>query len=384
MRHSPASIDDLIREGTSLKHRLGMLVRQLELGWDDLHGIQLDVPGRPQRSSGPDNRHIKFISPLPGGLKSAMTGIFSLVCSFDGVEHGGIYVFDKAQRHLDLVCHYNLNEELLARAITCDQGSWQVRTVLDGQSGPVGMQHIPLHALISYERSGIRAVVLFPLVHRGKVLGCIHLASRKEDFISGFEKVVLDGITLRVARTVALHLAQLRLNEANEVLNRLLVSIAKSVGRVVHPSATDPLHGFFAGMKNEIGGLARAIAMATAKIMQKLESGHRNRELPFMEKKVDGMLHDIDLVTRLICRLRVFCASQYPILECGIPAFYNPADKLFVDSMMEFYKALEALVAEDKKQRPVTGSYIGSQFEPLSWPVRLSDVKTRTDRLLQN
>ena len=147
---------------------------------------------------------------------------------------------------------------------------------------------------------------------------------------------------------------------------------------------TASLTGFIAEMRDEIDGLYRSMSQVILKIMQKLESGQRNRDLPFRQKKVDEMLHDIDLIVRLIARLKVCYLSQAATINQVASQLQNPVDGSFIDSIVGFYKALEALVMDDKEQRPAITVYIAGQFKSLAWPVRLRDVKIRINRLTLN
>ena len=56
----------------------------------------------------------------------------------------------------------------------------------------------------------------------------------------------------------------------------------------------------------------------------------------------------------------------------------------FLDSVSDFYHALEVLVMNDKKQTYSNTAFIEGQFIPLNRPVRLADLKIRINRLTPN
>jgi hypothetical protein len=330
------------------------------------------------------SNHIHFLTYMPGGLEKTIADIFSMICKLDGVDHAGIYIYDRRQRQLDLVCHYNLPGDFLARVVTFDRDSWQLNKVLKGPVDFDGIQHIPLATRISYEQMGIRELAIIPLVHRGQVVGCMNIASQTERYLNSFEKIITEGLAVRISRTVALYLAHLKLSEENEKLKNLMAKLKRKFRWVIQTSQRESPIGMYISTTDEIDGLSDAIFMATEKIMEKLNDGQRRRELPFLQKKVDAMLQDIELIIEIIGRLRVFCNSQAALLERGMLPQGSTGDMAFLGSMVEFYRGLEVLVKDDKKNEPVNAAYFNGHFQRLTRPVGLADLKFRIDRLVAN
>ena len=383
MSHSLVSIDALIRKGTSLKNKIGMIARNLE---DEANDYKENLPclaKKTNRESGTSANPISFITPLSNGLEQAISDVFSLICSFKGIDHGGIYILNQHRKQLDLVCHYNLPDEFLARAIRFYQDSWQVNALLEGVVDFNGIQKIPLHARIAYEQHGIQSIALMPLIYQGQIVGCLNLASQKEVFVNRIEKMVIEGLALRISRIVALHLAQLRLTRANEGLTILMKSL-RSRFQVARSSEPKHVNGPFAGMKSEIEGLCTALSLASDKIMQKMKDGLQKRELPFLQKKVDALLQDIDLIVQIFVRLRFFCMSQSVTTAGRMLQHNNNNNDSFLDSLADFYQSLEVLVMNDNKQRPANTAYIAGKFEPLSRPLKLTDLNITINRLTPN
>ena len=384
MSHSLVSIDALIREGTSLKNKIGMIARNLEhdvvdSGENFPYLNEKEIPAR-----GRVTNKIRFITPLSEGLERTISDIFSMICNFDAVDHGGIYILNQRQKQLDLVCHYNLHDELLARMIRFNPNSWQVNTAFECPIDFNAIERVPLHVKIACEQCGIDAIALIPLIHHGRAVGCMHLAFQEVEQMSGFEKLVIEWLAERISRAIALHLAQVKLAKAKEGLTDIMSTLSARFQLVDQTSETEPINGFFAGMKDEIVGLCISLSLATEKIMHKMKDGQRRRELPFVQKKVDAMLIDIDLVINIFRRLRVFCNSQSTTLERGMLQHNSTTDASFLSSLDEFYHALEALVMDVRKQGTVKSAYIAGHFNPLSRPIALTDLKIRIDRLNPN
>ncbi len=384
MNHPHESIETLIRKGTSLTLKIGMITRDLEYKANDHHENRvLAADGKGDLTRHLAN-HINFLTVLPDGLEKSILDIFSLVCSFHHVEYGGIYIFNRQQRRLDLVCHYNLPDESLAKMITFRRNSWQVKALFDGKTDFNCLEKIPLHDKIAYEIHDIQSVAIIPLIYQGQVVGCMKLSSQKKEIANAFEQVLIEALAVRISRTVALQLAQVRLNSAMEELCRISLHLESKFQILSRQTVNGPLAGFFFGMKEEIEGLSRAIFLVTEKIMQKLTDGQRSGKFPFIQKKVDTMLGDIDFIIGIISRLRVFFISHSATIEQGIQPNAEVRDGSFLDFMVELNHALEVLVMEEKKQKHAVTAFIAGQYKPLQRPVKLADLNFRIDRLNQN
>jgi hypothetical protein len=345
---------------------------------------QANLPFRQNPGSGLADKHIRFITPLEGGLEKTITGIFAQICSFRGVDQAGIYIFNQRKRQLNLACHYNLPDEILAGAIKFHHDSWLVHAVLEGHSVFNYLQRIPLHSKIAYEQRGIHGVALLPLIHGGQVVGCLDIASQKDEFLSGFEKLVIEGIAERISRTVALHLAQVKLRESNEELTNHMLKLKAKFLQMILPQEPEPLTGCFISMKDEIDRISGVISVATDKVMLKLFDGQKKRELPFLQKMVDAMLSDIDLIIQLTGRLCAFCNSLSAMIERGNLQNDPNGTAGFLDSMTDFYNTLEMPVRNGIKQETAHGAFIPGHFTRMNRPVKLTDLQIRTDRLMPN
>jgi hypothetical protein len=282
-----------------------------------------------------------------------------------------------------MVCHYNLPSESLARLIEFGSDSWQVYRLLRGKPGIISIHDIPIHARLVYEQSGISDIALIPHTSTDRVIGCIILAFRGTEKISGFEEIMLQEITSRLARTVELHLACVKLLEANTGLNGFMKKFNARL-LMMQPFGSSSLTRFFLEMKNEIDSLSRSLSLAVENILKRMDQGFDNRQLPFRHQKVDEILHDLDVIVQIIHRLRVFCISQEETLGRGIIGPDAMVDAPFMESMVLFYNALETLVMEAPMKRPAITSFIAGRFEPIAWPVKLADLKFSVNRYNPN
>lgn len=382
MNNTRHTIDALIREGTNLKEKIGVIAQTLEYKANDPSESHLLIPEEEFPATRRLSNRIRFITSFPCRLEKSLQDIFSLVCSFDGVDHAGIYIFRKPRGRLDLVCHYNLPDKLLMKVVSFNHDFLQVQVPGDNLAVKQNIQAITLKAKNDYERLGVPNIVVIPLTHRGRVVGCLNLSSENKGSLSGFGRLVIEGLAERIARTIALCLAMARLNEAILELNGLMVHLKAKFPLANRNS--EPLTGFFAGVKEEFDRLDNAIYLAADKIREKLMDGQRRRELPFRQKNVDSILYDINIILRVINRLRIFSRNQSAMIVLGMLQRDKTSKTDLVNSMAEFNHALQNLVMLEKTQETISPAFLQQEFKPLKRPLKLKDLKFNIERLTPN
>ncbi len=384
MSHSPLYIEALIREGASLKKKISIIAQDLEYKehCSMESGDHQPYTHKPVASNA--DHLIRFITPVAGVLENVISDIFSLICRFDGIDHGGIYFFNRIEKRLDLVCHYNLPDEFVSRSIQFARDSWQVNTVLEGTSGFIDVRHIPKHIKIGYEKFGISAIAIIPLVHHGQLVGCMKLASSKQQRISGLEKLVIDELALRISRAIALHVAQVRLRDADNELAAIMVNLQSGLRPEMRPWEPGSLNDFYFGMMDEVNKLFVSISSATERIKQNLTDELAKRELPYQQKKVDKLLQDIEFILNVILRLRVFCKSQPAVVLQGMRGHKHRTDGKLQDAMADFYEAVKVLISDAHKPKHSNNKFTAENFRPLNMPVRLGNIHFRINRLTTN
>jgi len=375
------SVDELIREGASLKKKIGVITRSLKCPETCHDESRAAMPGHVNPATRRLAEEIGSLTSLPYGLGKSMSDIFAMVCSLEGVENAGIYVFNKLQKRLDLVCHYNVPEELRVTTTNFGRGSWQVNAILSGHAGRLDIQSLPLSARLVYEKSGIENISLIPLINDGRTTGCLHLSFHKTAGESGFGRLVLEGLAERIARVIALGNSMSRLDESIAELAGLLSNLyLRFPPKGNHPELLDH---FFSGIRENLDEFGKAVTCAADKVVQRLKDGQKNRSIPFTREKVDALLHDAGQIVRIIGRMRLFSTSHPASSAPGKPD-QTRSDAELLKFLAGFNEVLHILIEDEKMNKPAVNPFLQAEFIQLEMPVRLTDLKFSVERLTPN
>ena len=137
-----------------------------------------------------------------GDLAQASDSILDAAFRIEGLDCGGIYLVDETTGDLELVCHRNLTPEFVAEVARMPADSPQVRPVMAGQ--PVYHTQADLaHTGHRVSAAGIRTLLAIPVLHEGRVVASLNLASHTHDSISLSTRHTLEAIAARLGGVIA-------------------------------------------------------------------------------------------------------------------------------------------------------------------------------------
>ena len=120
-----------------------------------------------------------------------------------GLDCGGVYLVDEVSGDIDLTFHQGLPADFVTSASHYDAGSDSTRLIMAGR--PVYGKHqglgVPLDE--ARRREGLRAIAVIPVHHKGRVIGCLNVASHTLDEVPAFARNVLETITAQIGSTIA-------------------------------------------------------------------------------------------------------------------------------------------------------------------------------------
>ena len=141
-----------------------------------------------------------------------------------GMDSGGIYLVDDVSGDIDLVCHVGLGQEFISLGLHYDADSEHARLVMAGNpnytSSPV------LDTLLTdLQRSeGLRTLVVLPVLHQGRVIACINVASHILDEVRPTVRDALETMAAQVGSVTARAKAQRALHESEEKFRNIIQS----------------------------------------------------------------------------------------------------------------------------------------------------------------
>jgi hypothetical protein len=384
MEHGDLTIDGLIHEGRSLQTRIGIFARNLENMEAGRNTSSATHHSRESYAIKESAKHIRFITSVTGTLEETIKDVFSLLCKFRGVDYGGIYLFNSQEEQLDLVCHYNLPGELLIRAISFPTNVRNLKSLLKRSIVSSNLQDIPLQARLILEKHGMEAFAVIPLNCQSKVVGCLIMSSKQETFLSRFELLLVEELSLRISRAIVLHDAHVRLKVAKEDLKNISMNLKSGSLPLTGNCVSSSLNLSFLGMMAEIERLCQTISHAADRITQKLSDRQNYISLAFHENRFNEIFVEIDFIIGVIKKLSN-CAEMQ-VLSAGIGKHgYNETNHVVsLRSLVAFYQAINILVHNDNRPSAACAQFYAGNYRPLQWPVTLSCIDMQINRLVNN
>jgi two-component system cell cycle sensor histidine kinase/response regulator CckA len=120
-----------------------------------------------------------------------------------GLDCGGIYAVAEGTEDLVLACHQGLSEEFAEAVASLPINSPRGQQILSGRSLHWTAEELSGRPATAELKEGLRALVAVPVVHQGKVIACLNVASRTLDRIPPSSRHVLETIAGLVG--VAIH-----------------------------------------------------------------------------------------------------------------------------------------------------------------------------------
>ncbi len=159
---------------------------------------------------------LSTVSRLDEGLRLC----YEAAIQVSGMDCGGFYLVDETIGALDMVFHQGLPSDFVKSASHFDADSANARLVMAGD--PIYTEHLVLGVpLDEAERlEGLRAIAVLPLLHEGRVIGCLNVASHTRDEVPLYARDALETIVAQIGSTIT----RLR---AEEALQRSLEETAR-------------------------------------------------------------------------------------------------------------------------------------------------------------
>jgi PAS domain S-box-containing protein len=201
----------------------------------DIVGFVLDITDR-KRSEFllQAQRDLGVSLSLTNDLQSALSRLLDIAIQVEGLDCGGVYLFEPTTGDLCLVVQRGLSRRFVEQVSRYGPESPPALLVKAGRPvydllGKFPPEQKPLAEL---EHLGVLAV--FPLCHKGQALGSLNLASHVEPEISAQTCVVIEAIAAQAAGAIA----RLRIQDALQQSQKQILDISDReqarIGQDIH------------------------------------------------------------------------------------------------------------------------------------------------------
>jgi PAS domain S-box-containing protein len=133
-----------------------------------------------------------------------------------GMDSGGMYLFDDVTEDLDLIVHEGLSSDFVKSVSHYGRDSANANLVMKGN--PVYTEHQNLRVFLDdTERGeGLGALAVLPVLHQGRVVGCLNVASHSLWEVPVWSGAALETIAAQIGSSIARLRAQKALEESED------------------------------------------------------------------------------------------------------------------------------------------------------------------------
>jgi signal transduction histidine kinase len=247
-------------------------------------------------------------------MEDAIRMIFNLLCQIDCIRSGGIYIFDETRQLLELVHHYNLPDDFV------NQVRSYGKDTINYQIVERGMPLYNINSNLSEEQQkvseslGLNVVAAIPMKHENELIGCLTLAINDSEDFTEEDKTFIESMAWRIARVVALMRSRDKFVNANLELNKTISELREKQQMLIQKSKLESLGELSAGMAHEINQPLMVISLSIENILQRLSAGYKNVSMPYLHKKFESIMHNVNRIQLIIDNMRIFAHEQTSII----------------------------------------------------------------------
>jgi PAS domain S-box-containing protein len=140
---------------------------------------------------------------LAGELSSCLPYVLQTLCEIEGVDCGGVHRFDAATECLELVAHHGWSAEFVSAVSCMPAASPAAQFIRRGSICRDASADLWASRQDSLIQEGLRAVLWLPLIHQGKILGALLLASRSLDELPRLTCLAVETAAARLGQVWA-------------------------------------------------------------------------------------------------------------------------------------------------------------------------------------
>jgi PAS domain S-box-containing protein len=135
-------------------------------------------------------------------IEDALQLCLDTAIKVSGMDSGGIYVLDSATDILNLACWQGLSDNFTAQVSHFDDSEPNTGLVLEGkpQYSPEGLKTQNVAILQS---EGIKGLAVVPVMHQGKVVVCLNIASHVFEVVPSTARSALEAVAAEIGSTIA-------------------------------------------------------------------------------------------------------------------------------------------------------------------------------------
>jgi PAS domain S-box-containing protein len=158
-----------------------------------------------------------------GSLETALGSLLSIVVRLDGVDSGGVYLFNPRNGGLDAAAFAgNLSDDFKQHVTHFSTSDHRTQVIKQGRPLYERYDRIAGWRDGVRDREGLQALALLPFCHEGTVVGSLHVGSHIHESVPMQTRIVLEAVAAQAAGAIARIRAEEALRESQARLRAII------------------------------------------------------------------------------------------------------------------------------------------------------------------
>lgn len=149
-------------------------------------------------------------------LNMALTRLVDYVFQLDGIDCGSIHLINQSSGSIDLIVSSGLSEQFVSQISHFPSDSSRAAILNYGLPVYRTYQEIITSNILSIIQEGLRSYSVIPILHNGKAIASLNLASKLYDEIPADTRIALESIASNLGGTISRIQAEKKLQESEE------------------------------------------------------------------------------------------------------------------------------------------------------------------------
>ncbi len=255
--------------------------------------------------------NISYLSVVPVGLDQSFKQIFEILCEFEWIDGGGIYLMNNKTDGLELVFHSGLSPSFIEKVQFVPRGSARFKLILKKKSTYDKTNQSPIVSKTVIEE-GYKEILIIPLIYNDNIIGALNLVSNTASDLSENERLVFETIGTRITQLITLINTQDELQVKNQELQQMLKEMQEKQQLLIQKSKLESLGEMAAGVAHEINQPLGVIFLSLENILFKISGKNMSQE--YLDKKLISISGNIKKIKEIIDHIRTFSRDQKSII----------------------------------------------------------------------
>ncbi len=154
-------------------------------------------------------RDVNLLLSMKNKLSDSMRNLLEFIClGIRGIDAGGVYLLNKKKQRLELVSHYNLEEEFVERTKYFEKDSFQYSLIKKKNPVYTDYSNVNMVSDVVGGDFGIKALGVIPIVKNDNIIAVLNIASFKYQEFSYETRGTLETIASQIGSLVETSILQ--------------------------------------------------------------------------------------------------------------------------------------------------------------------------------